>query len=129
MAGNPRAAIGRVEDWREQARGQLAHTKTFSDKEDGFSPLRPEASILRVAEAVIDAIKRDYLPIPYVTSSADGGITFEWRKPDSRLTINIRAMGDAGYFGFREPGHIFEGELKEGQFDFINEVVDILLVK
>jgi len=82
-----------------------------------------------MAEAVISAIKRDYLPIPFVSASADGGITLEWHKPASRLTINIRAIGEVGYFGVRESGYTCEGELKHGNFDFINEVVDILLVR
>ena len=83
---------------------------------------------IRTAEAV-RAIKRDYLPIPFVSASADGGITLEWRKPASRLTINIRAIGEVGYFGAREPNYTCEGELTDGNFDFINEVVDILLVR
>jgi len=130
MAGQMRYAASRDDDdWRSQALRQLAGTRELDRNEDGFTPVRPEPSVIRTTETVIAAIKRDYLPIPFVSASADGGITLEWRKPASRLTINIRAIGEVGYFGAREPNYTCEGELTDGNFDFINEVVDILLVR
>ncbi len=118
-----------ADNWRTSAREQLARTQRFAAKADGFSPVRPHQKILRRAEAVIDAIEYDFLPTPYVTASADGGITFEWRRPNSRLTINVPASRDTGYYGARNSMYKTEGELPEDKLRFINEVILILLVR
>jgi hypothetical protein len=124
------AGVVRSDNWKLMAHSQLESTRQFSQKEDGVHPLRPDEPTLKRAEAIIAAIKRDYLPVPYVTASSDGGISFEWRKPTGRLTINVPAINVyAGYFAVREPGHRLEGELSEENLEFLNEVVDMVLIR
>jgi hypothetical protein len=120
----------RNESWRVVALDQLARTLEFSTKEDGFSPLKPAAPAYERAQAIIASVGYEYLPVPYVTATADGSITIEWRRPPSIfLTVTVPADGGyAEYYGERSGGK-FEGEMTEETLGSLNDVVFVLLVK
>jgi hypothetical protein len=109
--------------WRENVMREVHKAETLIPTVSPWSPHSPSKTAVERAKALVNAIERDDLDVPITSTSPEGTICLEWRRPDRKLIFSVSDDGVIEFFG-RSPSKPsgFEGEIKS-HLDRVNEIV------
>jgi hypothetical protein len=116
------------DSWRKIAVLGIQSAEHIETAINPWSPTRPTETATARAYALTEAIAREDLPIPIVSSSPEGTICFEWRPSPRKLLFFVHSDGLIEFYG-SAPSRTspFEGEIKaQDSLERINTIVSFV---
>lgn len=99
--------------WRAYFLGELNRLqRELPESRDRWAPHIPNRRVVAIAHQILNAVKRDDLPLPLLVAGSDGSIQIRWRR-HRELSIFVRPDDAVEFLEVYPDGGMQEGLLKD----------------